>query len=148
MGTSQTKQEKANEIVDKSTTDTEIDNSWNVVNLHMNSFLSGVLAIMLVLLCSCGIIFFLNHIRKKWIVKRNKYRKTKITSNSVNPWSLEMSPLQLHEVLNSQARTMANFPSQHRCCQDTQEHLEHRNNINMKKVDCTDQYSQVPGERL
>ena len=148
MGTSQTKEEKANEIVDRSSTETAIDNSWNFVNLHMNSFISGILAIMLVLLCTCGLIFFLNHIRKKWIIKRNKYKKTKITSNQVNPLSLEMSPLQLHEALTSQVKTIAPCPSHYRCLHESIERPENRNNINIRKIYCTDQCSQVPGERL
>ena len=54
MGNSQTKKEEADEIVDESVTRNDYDSSWSVINVHGESFLSGLIFMMCVLLLVLG----------------------------------------------------------------------------------------------
>ena len=54
MGSNQVKKEEADKIVDESVTRTDYDSSWSVINVHGQSFLSGLIFTMCVLLLILG----------------------------------------------------------------------------------------------
>ena len=54
MGNNQVKKEEADEIVDDSVTRNNYDSSWSVINVHGQSFLSGLIFTMCVLLLILG----------------------------------------------------------------------------------------------
>ena len=54
MGNGQIKKEEADEIVDDSVTRNDNDSSWSVINVHGQSFLSGLLFMLCVLLLVLG----------------------------------------------------------------------------------------------
>ena len=54
MGSNQVKKEEADKIVDESVTRTDYDSSWSVINVHGQSFLSGLIFTMCALLLILG----------------------------------------------------------------------------------------------
>ena len=137
MGTSSTKEEAADVIVDKSVI--ENDQSWSVINLHIGSYLGGVISIVIILAVVVGMIFCLNSIRKKWLNKKYRH-KNKFTRTRSTPLSLELPNLQIQANLDSTCRTVT---------QNNQPPLQlplmyHNNENNMRSITSTDQSSQVP----
>ena len=138
MGTSSTKQEVADEIKDQSLTENNIDQSWSFINLHLSSYLSGVLTIMLVILLAAGILCCLISIRRKWIRKQYKNKHKHITHPPATPLSLEMPAITLQSALDSTCRTVAQSN------QPLQIPLMYGERVNVRSITSSDQCSQVP----
>ena len=70
MGSTQVKNEKAKEIVDQSVTRSDYDSSWSMINLHGESFLSGLIFTMVTLLIILG--GFSVYMWFKWTASTNR----------------------------------------------------------------------------
>ena len=69
------KREVAEKIEDKSRTETTIDNLWSFVNLHLSSYLSGIVTILVVIACTCGCMCMVHTYRKRMRFEKRYTRR-------------------------------------------------------------------------
>ena len=90
MGSSQVKEEEAEDIVNQSVTRTDYDSSWSVINVHRQSFLSGLIFTMCTLLLILG--GFSVYMWMKWTASVNRNPTVPIVP-SIQTTSLTQPPI-------------------------------------------------------
>ena len=90
MGSSQVKEEETEDIVNDSVTRTDYDSSWSVINVHGQSFLSGLIFTMCTLLLILGV--FSVYVWMKWTASVHRNPPVPIVP-SIQTTSLTQPPI-------------------------------------------------------